>query len=237
MAAKHQDWEGYKLIFELEPNLDLLTREKENLLQCAAKNPQTSEILKKLINLEYYDINYQDQYGNTALHHTHFSSNSKRCENVLILLEAGANPEIRNKTSRRQPLILFSCPEGKPCRVLKHLKKLYLLDHQCRIRCGCRREAIMINGNEEEEYQNELDEMKDITICPLPKTTLFDILQLNNDRFVRLVNNKKLRKLFTECEEDFSNKFPHYGFLLNLRVKEGAKRSKLINMGARDLAV
>ena len=79
--------------------------------------------------------------------------------------------------------------------------------------------------------------MEDITICPLPKTTLFDILQLNNDRFVRLVDNKKLRKLFTECEEDFSNKFPHYGFLLNLRVKEGAKRSKLMNMGARALAV
>ena len=115
MAAKHQDWEGYKLIFELEPNLDLLTREKENLLQCVAKNPQTSEILKKLIDLEYYDINYQDQYGNTALHHTYFSSHSRGCENVLISLEAEANPEIQSETSRRQPLILSSCSEGKPC--------------------------------------------------------------------------------------------------------------------------
>lgn len=92
-------------------------------------------------------------------------------------------------------------------------------------------------GLDMENFEAEIQIMKNSVVSNYPRTTLYDILFVKQHRASKLSQNQWFRSMYLENEEDFALSFPHFGFILNLNIRRGARRNQLMNMAQNSLEI
>lgn len=154
------------------------------------------------------------------------------CENYAALLLHGADVNLQNDLGESS-VFLRECLEDQnhACLALMHFKKLRLLDYRINdASLSSLPEGYYDNDGQVEKFRNELEDMKKIIISNYPSViTLYDFLLMNRNRLARFSRNKVIVGIREESGGDFRNRFPHYGFLLNLLYRKGHERREMMN--------
>lgn len=211
----------------LDP-LCIKNRYNKNFLCFSAS--RNSGPLKLLLQMRVFDINYRDNFGKTALYafsETYPDLESIPCINACLLLEHGI------KFDGDNPQLRIDCTEGKACPLVKYFSKLQLLgyklrDSSMRTLFEARQRLFDETEPEYSAYLAELEVLKTITICRLPRRSLYDILFLRKFEKTKLAKNKILHQFFLKTQNNFENEFPHYGFILNRIYEEIFRRRNLL---------
>ena len=80
------------------------------------------------------------------------------------------------------------------------------------------------DARQQSEYAEELARMKSIVICKFPRCCLYDFLVSKLHRSARMTRYQNFRQFMDECNGDLEAKFPHYGKILDLKVKRASRR-------------
>lgn len=85
---------------------------------------------------------------------------------------------------------------------------------------------VMKRNNEAalELFGQELKELRAFVIGSYPRISLYDLFFENRNKIAQLSKNENLLALIEQNDKDLEKQFPHFGLLLNLRVKKGAER-------------
>ena len=67
------------------------------------------------------------------------------------------------------------------------------------------------------------------------KVTLYDALVAKGKDYERLANTPRFRKLIEDYNQDFSTKYPHFGFIFNQKMKSTIERNNLIDYAVNNL--
>lgn len=197
-------------------------KHESNILMYAARNKKSTGPLEVLLKLGVFDANHRDDKGRTVLEG---EIGSIPCTNACVLLKYGARIDEDCASRLRSSC---SCRENQYCPVLEHFKKLKLLSYDAssnKLWPG----TVESNSSTIFEYLNELEELKRIIICTQPHYSLFDLLFLKKVDLTKFAKNKIIKHVIHEAHEDFEEKFPHFGHILNRIVNELKKRKHLLN--------
>lgn len=218
-------------------DLQVKTAEESNVLQYAARNDDYSCPLEALLKMNIFDVNYQNKKGETALHGVSVSRiasirQSIPCRNALLLLKHGAKIDVVDKEGN-YPHLLEICENVVRCEVLKHFRKLKLLNYQVEDKLL----KSVFQGKERHlsypyktwDQFHELERLKNVVVCLNPRYSLFNILFMKKSDLIRFAENEVIMELFEEHGKDFEKTYDSFGFILNRVCRElEAKRELLI---------
>lgn len=214
-----------------------------SVLQYAAPLKSAS-IVKFLLQLGTFDVNHRNKDGHATLHGTYtgrFHRTWIPCENAELLLKSGARLDVRDKWGRH-PSLLVRCLDDEKCPVVDHFKKLTILGYKIEdellgslLRNSRRKKSIYAESEIiQNEHVEELEKLKKVVICVnYSCRTLFDLLFLKKSQLVRFAGNDIISELYQEVDEDFEEKYPHFGFALN-RVCKELKHTRNVLMDAKE---
>lgn len=203
-----------------------------------AASGRNLEALKLMLKLHPIDLsNHVDSDGNTPLHLVKFNAKMSCTENcnvseiLFTLMAYGADFKVKNldgETPRYDSWTSHKC--------LFYRKMFYLMNDQLCENAEDEEELMtdyqLCEVTKDEEVlmgcKKELEEMKTIALSTYPKVFLYDLMFFDIEKMTKFASNENLLKLFKECEENFQNRFPHYGLILNYKLMRGASRKKLV---------
>lgn len=183
-----------------------------------------------------------DNVGNTPLHlfrgcpRLGFYGCNLRCNKFLdLLLHHGGSLKTKNGSDETPidcALIMYaSCEIG--CSSVTFYDKVALLGYEVRdekVKNFLSKYQHDDNfENARKDYEEELSRLKIIRICRYPKVSLYDLLVFELNKASRFSSNEKLMSLFQKCGGNLENTFPHYGKMLNVKIKRASKRQILID--------
>lgn len=197
----------------------------------------TIQPLQLLLELGVCDVNYRDHLQRTAIFafsHGFSYFNSIPCENACLLLQHGLRLDFLDKDGNC-PKLMENCRHGEDCPLLNHFKKLKLLGYQLdnkvlRTLLSEAADLYLEHVSTNLEHATELEELKRITICCIPRTTLYDVLFMRTVDLSSFAKNKLIDELFQGNQADFRNQFPHFGFVLNRNYQELTKKREVLGV-------
>lgn len=201
-----------------------------------------------MLRLRDLDLNtHLGHGGNTALHFLTDNPDSliictqslETFNNLLeVLLCYGADVSQRNDKGDSALAYLLrgfdGCPKCMPGK--SYYDKISLLEdkfidikeHYCSKLSHENDEALQL------EFKRELDKLKTFFISAYPKVTLFDLL-VSRRKTENCWNSERLQRLWNGYKGNFEEQFPHYGLILNYKVKKALLRMKLIESAIEKL--
>ncbi|KAJ8667448.1 hypothetical protein QAD02_009111 [Eretmocerus hayati] len=175
--------------------------------------------------------NYTEEYSNPMIF----------CDQVISLLEAGS--DINSKDRRGQTCLMIIPHQQREhynkinYTLLSHVKKLLLIGyHVSDENKQIYNQALNVEGvlNETdivEKCAQELLVMQSEYIDPY--TTLYNILFKSLNNMTIHCENMTLQNMIQSAE--FDRKYPQYGFLIKLQVKNGQTRQPFLNEARKSL--
>lgn len=237
-CSRLSDFPTLKLLIEYGGNTTLVDYKGWTLLHSVAYSIHAPgdtlamEIMEFLLKLGDINVNSRSSRGETPLHVT----NKSYCHRSMLLLKYGADC---NATATNGLKISFTknCKKTNykhfpDCQLVPFFKKLQLLGFtvDAEVADSLASTFLITDGNDIDEYQEEIRLMKEYTIRWNPRRTLYDILFMEKVKMTnKFANNEKLAELYEETGRNFENKFSAYGFLLNLHYRKCLRRKFLIN--------
>lgn len=190
------------------------------------------EMLKLILKNVKIDINeLRDMRGCTPLHYIRTKYN-KMDQGRLgvnrvadILLHYGGSLKVRNRYEET-PL-----DERRISNNVLAFTKAHITYHEKVALLGVdvTTDTKLKNDQEiSEKYGKELNKLQTIVVCTYPKITLRDVLFLKPRKMVKYARNKDLLEWFN-ADEGFEKDFPHYGLMLNYRMRNAVARRKLVD--------
>ncbi|KAJ8668562.1 hypothetical protein QAD02_010225 [Eretmocerus hayati] len=241
--------EVVSLLLENGANVKARDFELKTPLHYAYQNDHM-DVAKLLIN-HGADINAQNIYGETPLHIVCWAtSEGETEEQILCLLENGADINLMNEWA--QTCMAFLNPteadddgyENSYAKMiivhfLKHVKKLEVIGRHINVKNleDYSELSNVLYDDEiyfEEDFirkcREELQTMENVIIYH--SITLRDILYKTFDTMT-ICENPRLRNIIES--DDFTERYPIYGYLIKLEIKYGRSRRSLVNECANSL--
>lgn len=165
------------------------------------------------------------------------------CANACVLMQHGAKLDVIDITGE-YPWLMDECEHGTDCPLIRHFNKLKLI--------GCQADQGVLRAlpNEIRDFLNtelestmnpefvaELEDLKGIQVCWLPRKSLYDILFLKKTDLSKFAGNNQIDKLFGEAGQDFKMQFPHFGFILNRNYQELIKKRMLLGVAGEKFEI
>lgn len=213
-AVKRKSTRILRSLLKWGANPSLLTLQ----LACFFRSKEVVDLLLKFG--KSLDVNYQDESGRTLL----FGCPKQiSCAKACLLIENGAKLDITDKDGC-YPKLMEKCKcEDKDCPLIEHFRKLRLLGFFLDPRNFSNqriervlKETEIINP----AHVEELDRLAEIVICWYPRRSLFDVLFMKEHDLAKYSKNVVMDGIYEEADDDFRNKFPVYGFILNRTYKK-----------------
>ncbi|KAJ8668151.1 hypothetical protein QAD02_009814 [Eretmocerus hayati] len=211
-----------------------------------------AEVIKQLINYGA-DVNARDLYSNIPLVN---HGRNNRVELIPLLLENGADVSLTDRSGRSclcAMLHILRHPNHSTIEyenrnksldcvvaILKHIKKLQQLGVPVRGNCiHSYAESLHIVDHlyDEAAFVNECErEIKSmITVRVDNYTNLRDIMTRSPNRMAFHCQNTELQMIVKS--DDFLRKFPIYGNLVKLRIKNGTARRSMLFESRKSLNI
>lgn len=175
------------------------------------------------------DVHIQDQNEFPAFY---AASRNYKCENLLSILEFGADINLADKFGSYPILRSRGCLRHD-CPVRQHFLKLSLLGYKVN-QVTLRSSPLLANMEETGaadliEFKQEVERMKNIVISSYPKKTVFEVLLMKLRQVTKFAGNEILADIYERNDRDFKREFPNFGFLLNLNFRKGVRRRILMS--------
>lgn len=221
LACQKRGTETLNLLFNQKVTIDLRDEYGLTVLHYAATNEFSDGPLRLILKKNLIDVNDNNNCFcstpiNTMCNYQHVS-----CFMFYELLKHGADIRIHDAKGRFPSL---PCPKKKhDCETMTYLKKLESL----RYPINAEIKANFSSFHNEKFMENlnlEKNDLQTKLLDPSSGVHLFNFLLMNRQKAAIYVNNKKLVNL---RKEDFTQRFPNYGEILNLKFDQGLKRRKL----------
>lgn len=231
-----------KKLMELEGDIFVQDKNGNTFLHNACQ----SESIIEFISTNYmipFIINWKNTSGQTVAHHIHEIG----CDHLVKLLRLGLDLNAADKDGNRcmdlpadfVDIQEIEDPEAIPhnlnCSFVAFVEQTKLLGYNLHQELERKYEIYFCckHGFEQteitiERFIEELEEMKMVTICINPKITLYSWLFLRQHRNLSLSKNKIIKNIYDENNFNFSNRYTHFGWLMNLQYNRGQLRKNLI---------
>lgn len=242
-ACFSSDAKMLNVLLKYRPDLRVATSEGDSLLHYAAINVYTTDPLEILLKMNFFNVNYQNKKGESALHGVSYSGSrgSKipvSCWHAELLLRFGAKIDVEDRLGLcpnllRDCKLCDICPWM--CPVVMHFQKLELLNYK--LNCELQRKIF---GTKEELvyqkkkkpfhhfYQQELEQLKNVVVCYSPRYNLFDMLFMNNKDLIKFAENEVIMDTIRNNDGNFEKRYQFFGFILNRVCVELERKNHLL---------
>lgn len=211
---------------------ELRDKSNQSMLHYAAKSSCPHLVKTMMEKYPNLDVNsFMDDKGNTPLHVINYDIEDKETDRLFsceshdvsnILWSYGGDFEMINKEGEKPKYVKY---EEHGCMLTD--KMMILEEHWA--------------GTSESEtryskyYRAELEKMKGVLISTYSKNyRLFDVLFVDMKRMMKFTTNEDFVELLNKYDNDFENKFLHFGWILNCKTNRAKLRKRLMD-GAIDM--
>lgn len=196
------------------------------------------DVLELMLHRE--DINISEHINSHLVHFSYRTYTSNRdkhnfCKIANLLLHYGGDYITKDNMGN---FVEFStCEDSKNyklCPRINYFEKLSVLGCESRFQ-GLFEFYRDVNDAEVKKYHNELHQLKKFSIAVYPKISPYDLLLSDRNVMAKYSENENLVRLLQE-DKDLEKRFPHYGLLLDIKIRKGKARRSSMDLAIDKLA-
>lgn len=202
----------------------------------------------KILLVNGVDVEKRDLKGRSALHYAVLRQDTRALKIILDHRDIDLNKHLDSENTV-QALFNVSCYNDVVntllcygaqvrrggCSVRLFSKKVFLIGKEVGV--GEEQPWLCWHFDFQKAFERQFEkELKKLKIIKISESVyLYDFLIFKTSTAARYVENDNLKSLLIRCGGGFEKWFPHYGMILNYKIKMATRRRQLINSAIQSL--